>query len=149
MLPEYLKNKATEEGAVFDYRDWHVQLGRRFHSLKLWFVIRHYGIEGLQYHIRKHISMAQQFADWIRNSEDFELVTEPPFNTICIRHKAGDDLNMKLMNSINESGDAFFTHTKLNGQVILRQVVGQTNTEEQHVMKVWELIQKTSGEMDK
>ncbi|MBN2773786.1 MAG: aspartate aminotransferase family protein [Prolixibacteraceae bacterium] len=141
ILPEYLKNKATEEGAVFDYRDWHVQLGRRFRSLKLWFVIRHYGIEGLQYHIRKHISMAQQFANWIRNSEDFELVTEPPFNTVCFRHKAGDKFNMKLMNSINESGKAFFTHTKLNNQVVLRLVVGQTNTEEQHVKKVWELIQ--------
>jgi aromatic-L-amino-acid/L-tryptophan decarboxylase len=62
ILPEYLKNKATESGAVFDYRDWHVQLGRRFRSLKLWFVIRHYGIEGLQYHIRKHVEMAQNFA---------------------------------------------------------------------------------------
>jgi aromatic-L-amino-acid/L-tryptophan decarboxylase len=59
ILPEYLKNKATESGAVFDYRDWHVQLGRRFRSLKLWFVIRHYGVEGLQFHIRKHIKMAQ------------------------------------------------------------------------------------------
>ncbi|MBN1819904.1 MAG: hypothetical protein JW833_04275, partial [Prolixibacteraceae bacterium] len=78
---------------------------------------------------------------WIRNSEDFELVTEPPFNTVCFRHKAGDKFNMKLMNSINESGKAFFTHTKLNNQVVLRLVVGQTNTEEQHVKKVWELIQ--------
>jgi aromatic-L-amino-acid/L-tryptophan decarboxylase len=78
ILPEYLRNKATESGEVFDYRDWHVQLGRRFRSLKLWFVIRHYGIEGLQFHVRKHVQMAQNLAQVIRDSADFELVTEPP-----------------------------------------------------------------------
>lgn len=142
ILPEYLKNKATEEGAVFDYRDWHVQLGRRFRSLKLWFVIRHYGVEGLRYHVRKHISLAQQLAEQIRQSDDFELVTEPPLNTVCFRHKAGDAFNMQLMNNVNESGKAFFTHTKLNGKVVLRLVVGQTHTGEKHVHNVWELINK-------
>jgi len=142
ILPEYLKNKATKEGAVFDYRDWHVQLGRRFRSLKLWFVIRHYGVEGLQYHVRKHISLAQKFAEWIRQSDDFELVTEPPLNVVCFRHKTGDAFNKKLMDKINESGKAFLTHTRLNEQIVLRLVVGQTNTEEKHVEKVWELIRK-------
>jgi aromatic-L-amino-acid/L-tryptophan decarboxylase len=80
ILPEYLRNKATESGEVFDYRDWHVQLGRRFRSLKLWFVIRHYGIEGLQFHVRKHVQMAQNLAQVIRDSSDFELVTNPPLN---------------------------------------------------------------------
>ncbi len=142
ILPEYLKNKATEEGAVFDYRDWHVQLGRRFRSLKLWFVIRHYGVEGLQYHVRKHISLAQKFAEWIRQSDDFELVTEPPLNMVCFRHKAGDAFNKKLMDRINESGKAFLTHTRLNEQLVLRLVVGQTHTEKKHVQNVWELINK-------
>jgi len=147
ILPEYLKNKATESGAVFDYRDWHVQLGRRFRSLKLWFVIRHYGIEGLQYHIRKHVEMAQNFAGWVKNSKDFELVLTPPLNLVCFRHKSDDAYNMKLMNTVNETGKAFFTHTKLNGQVVLRMSIGQTHTEEKHVQDTWKLIQKIAKEL--
>ena len=140
ILPEYLKNKATESGAVFDYRDWHVQLGRRFRSLKLWFVIRHYGVEGLQYHIRKHVELTRMFTNWITNSADFELVVEPPLNLVCFRHKNGDDFNMKLMNTINASGKLFFTHTKLNNQLVLRMSIGQTYTEEEHLKTAWELI---------
>jgi aromatic-L-amino-acid decarboxylase len=147
ILPEYLKNKATESGAVFDYRDWHVQLGRRFRSLKLWFVIRHYGVEGLQYHVRKHVEIAQKFATWIKDSENFELIVEPPLNLVCFRHKAGDDFNLKLMNKINDSGEIFFTHTKLNNQIVLRMSIGQTNTNEKHVERAWELIEKTAGEI--
>jgi aromatic-L-amino-acid decarboxylase len=147
ILPEYLKNKATESGAVFDYRDWHVQLGRRFRSLKLWFVIRHYGVEGLQFHVRKHVEMAQNFAEWVRNSEDFEIVVEPPLNLVCFRHKSGDDFNMKLMNSVNETGKAYFTHTKLNGQVVLRMCVAQTHTEEKHVRETWNLIRETANKL--
>jgi aromatic-L-amino-acid decarboxylase len=142
ILPEYLRNKATESGEVFDYRDWHVQLGRRFRSLKLWFVIRHYGVEGLQFHIRKHIKMAQDFTEWVQQSDDFELFVEPPFNLVCFRHKAGDDFNMKLMNAVNATGKAYFTHTKLNGQVVLRMSISQTNTEEKHVKDTWKLIQE-------
>ncbi len=66
ILPEYLKNQATESGAVIDYRDWHIPLGRRFRALKLWFVIRHYGVEGLRYHVRRHVELAQQFARWVQ-----------------------------------------------------------------------------------
>jgi len=144
ILPEYLKNKATESGTVFDYRDWHVQLGRRFRSLKLWFVIRHYGVEGLQFHVRKHVEMAQNFAEWVRNSDDFEIVVEPPLNLVCFRHKSGDDFNMKLMNSVNGTGKAYFTHTKLDGQVVLRMCVAQTHTEEKHVKATWDLIRETA-----
>jgi aromatic-L-amino-acid decarboxylase len=147
ILPEYLKNKATESGAVFDYRDWHVQLGRRFRSLKLWFVVRHYGVEGLQFHVRKHVEMAQNFAEWVRNSEDFEIVVEPPLNLVCFRHKSGDDFNMKLMNSVNETGKVYFTHTKLNGQVVLRMCVAQTHTEEKHVRETWNLIRETANKL--
>jgi aromatic-L-amino-acid/L-tryptophan decarboxylase len=144
ILPEYLRNKATESGEVFDYRDWHVQLGRRFRSLKLWFVIRHYGVEGLQYHVRKHIEMAREFVSWVKNSSDFELVVEPPFNLVCFRHRAGDEFNMKLMNAINETGTIYFTHTKLNGMVVLRICVSQTHTELHHVQNAWNLIVETA-----
>ena len=147
ILPEYLRNQATESGQVFDYRDWHIQLGRRFRSLKLWFVIRHYGVEGLQFHVRKHIEMAQEFANWVRNSEDFEIFVEPPFNLVCFRHKNGDDFNMNLMNAVNNTGKIYFTHTKLNGQVVLRMSIGQTNTEKKHVKAAWKLIQKTAKEL--
>ncbi len=144
ILPEYLRNKATESGEVFDYRDWHIQLGRRFRSLKLWFVIRHYGVEGLQFHIRKHIQIARNFKSWVDESENFEVVVEPLMNLVCFRHTAGDDFNMKLMNTINESGKIFFTHTKLNGHVVLRMNIGQTHIEERHVKSAWELIQETA-----
>ncbi|RIJ50589.1 aspartate aminotransferase family protein [Maribellus luteus] len=147
ILPEYLKNKATESGAVFDYRDWHVQLGRRFRSLKLWFVIRHYGIEGLQFHIRKHVELSEKFTQWIKESDDFELFVEPPLNLVCFRHKKGDDFNMKLMNTINEKGKIFFTHTKLNNQVVLRMSIGQTHTELQHVEEAWNIISDTARKL--
>jgi aromatic-L-amino-acid decarboxylase len=87
ILPEYLKNKATESGAVIDYRDWHIQLGRRFRALKLWFVIRHYGVEGLRHHILRHVALAQEFAEWIEESEWFELAVRPPLNLVCFRHR--------------------------------------------------------------
>src|ERR1700726_2370762 len=109
VLPEYLRNQATESGAVIDYRDWHIQLGRRFRSLKLWFVIRHYGIEGLQHHIREHVRLAQQFADWVRKDHRFELAAPAPLNLVCFRHKAGDEINQSLMDRLNRSGDLFLT----------------------------------------
>ena len=142
ILPEYLRNQATESGEVFDYRDWHIQLGRRFRSLKLWFVIRHYGVEGLQYHIRKHVEISMKFTEWVNQSENFEIFVEPPFNLICFSHKAGNKFNMELMHAVNKTGNAFFTHTKLNNKVILRMSIGQTNTEEKHVKATWNLIQE-------
>jgi len=147
ILPEYLRNKATESGAVFDYRDWHVQLGRRFRSLKLWFVIRHYGVEGLQFHVRKHVELAKMFASWVRESDDFEIIVEPPLNLVCFRHKAGDDFNMKLMNTVNQTGKAYFTHTKLNGRVVLRMCIAQTYTEKSNVTQTWKLIRDTAKKL--
>ena len=147
ILPEYLKNKATESGAVFDYRDWHVQLGRRFRSLKLWFVIRHYGVEGLQFHIRKHIEMAQSFAQWVRHTDGFEIVVNPLFNLVCFRHKNGDDFNLKLMNKVNETGKIYFTHTKLNNRIVLRICIAQTHTEPEHVKAAWDLITQTAEQL--
>src|SRR5437899_11912441 len=76
VLPEYLKNRATASGTVIDYRDWQIELGRRFRALKLWFVIRYYGVSGLQYHIREHVRLAQDFAEWVRQSDGFALVSE-------------------------------------------------------------------------
>jgi len=141
ILPEYLRNQASESGAVFDYRDWQVSLGRRFRALKLWFVIRHYGVEGLQWHIRRHVALAQEFAGWVRASKDFELVAPAPLNLVCFAHRDGDDFNKRLLDRLNQSGRIYLTHTVLNGRFTLRFCVGQTNTESRHVRAAWDLIQ--------
>ncbi len=144
ILPEYLRNQATESGAVIDYRDWQIPLGRRFRALKLWFVIRHYGIEGLQHHVRRHVELAQQFAGWVRNDSRFELAAPVPLNLVCFRHKGGDDVNQKLMDRLNRSGDLYLTHTKLDNRTTLRFCVGQTNTERRHVKRAWKRIQEAA-----
>jgi aromatic-L-amino-acid decarboxylase len=144
VLPEYLRNKATESGAVIDYRDWHVQLGRRFRALKLWFVIRSYGVEGLCHHIRRHVELAQRFASWVRASNQFEMAAPAPLNLVCFRHTGGDDINRRLLDRLNQSGRLYLTHTTLNGRFTLRLCVGQTRTEERHVEQAWQLIQDTA-----
>jgi len=144
VLPEYLRNQATESGAVIDYRDWHIPLGRRFRALKLWFVIRHYGIEGLQHHIRQHIALAQQFALWVEQDHRFELAAPVPLNLVCFRLRVGDAANQALLERLNRSGELYLTHTRLNDRFTLRMSVGQTNTQERHVKKAWEQIRKTA-----
>jgi len=142
ILPEYLRNQATESGAVIDYRDWQIPLGRRFRALKLWFVIRHYGIEGLQHHIRRHVELAQQFAGWVKADRRFELAAPVPLNLVCFRHKGGDEVNQGLMDRLNRSGDLYLTHTKLANRTTLRLAIGQTNTEARHVERAWKRIQE-------
>jgi aromatic-L-amino-acid decarboxylase len=148
ILPEYLRNQATESGAVIDYRDWHIPLGRRFRALKLWFVIRHYGVEGLRHHIRRHIQLAQEFAGWVRASQRFELAVPPPLNLVCFRHVGGDEFNRRLLDRLNRSGNLYLTHTTLNGQYTLRLCVGQTQTEARHVAGAWQMIQDAAKELE-
>ncbi|HXY10517.1 MAG TPA: pyridoxal-dependent decarboxylase [Terriglobales bacterium] len=142
VLPEYLKNQATASGAVFDYRDWQIPLGRRFRSLKLWFVIRHYGIEGLQHHVRRHVELAQEFAHWVGKDGRFELAAPVPLNLVCFRHRAGDRVNQALMDRLNRSGNLYLTHTRLQERITLRFCVGQTHTEARHVRRAWQRIQQ-------
>jgi aromatic-L-amino-acid/L-tryptophan decarboxylase len=142
ILPEYLRNEATQTGAVIDYRDWHIQLGRRFRSLKLWFVIRHYGVQGLQHHVREHVRLAQEFANWVRADDRFEIAAPVPLNLVCFRDRRGDATNQKLMDRLNRSGHMFLTHTRLNNRLTLRFCVGQTNTTERHVENAWKRIQE-------
>jgi aromatic-L-amino-acid decarboxylase len=148
ILPEYLKNQATESGAVFDYRDWQIPLGRRFRSLKLWFVIRHYGVEGLRFHVRRHVALAHEFAEWVKNDDRFEVVAPVPLNLVCFRYRGGDDDNQRLMDRLNQSGDLYLTHTRLNGRLVLRFCVGQTNTEKRHVDRAWQRIQEEAAKLD-
>ncbi len=144
ILPEYLLNEATQSGAVFDYRDWQIPLGRRFRALKLWFVLRYYGVEGLQYHIRRHIELTRLLAEWITADDNFEIVAPAPFNLICFRHRGSDALNRQIMDELNGSGKMFLTHTKLNNRFVLRICIGQSRTELEHVEQAWRLIKTTA-----
>jgi aromatic-L-amino-acid decarboxylase len=145
VLPEYLRNQATETGAVIDYRDWHIPLGRRFRALKLWFVIRHYGIEGLRHLIRRHVSLAQEFASWVEADSRFEIVAPVPLNLVCFRHTGGDEINQRLLENLNQSGELYLTHTKLSGRYVLRLCVGQTYTTSDNVQRAWNKIQQMAA----
>jgi aromatic-L-amino-acid decarboxylase len=149
ILPEYLRNEATKSGAVIDYRDWHIPLGRRFRSLKLWFVIRHYGIEGLRHHVRRHVGLAQEFASWVADDGRFEIAAPAPLNLVCFRHRGGDEVNQALMDAVNQSGELFLTHTKLDDKLTLRFCVGQTATERRHVVRAWDVIREKAARFDK
>ncbi|MCD6596637.1 MAG: aminotransferase class V-fold PLP-dependent enzyme, partial [Bacteroidales bacterium] len=153
ILPEYLKTQTR--GQVNDYRDWGVPLGRRFRALKLWFVIRSYGISGLQAKIRYHLKLAQNLIQNIEKNPDFEILAPVPLNTICFRfhpHNVKnteklDELNQTLLEKINNSGKAYFTHTRLNNKYTIRFMIGQTYTTEKHVENAWKLIMKTAEKL--
>ena len=149
VLPEYLRNQATESGAVIDYRDWQIPLGRRFRSLKLWFVIRHYGIEGLQQHVREHVRLGQLFAGWVRSDPRFELAAPAPLNLICFRLRSGDADTQRLMDQLNQSGDLYLTHTRLDNKLTLRICIGQTQTQARHVERAWLRIQQATTQLGK
>jgi len=150
ILPEYLKTQSR--GQVNDYRDWGVPLGRRFRALKLWFVIRNFGLTGLQKKLRYHLQLTQRLQETISESDDFEIMAPVPLNTICFRyHPSGtndpaqlDKMNEKLMHQLNESGKVYFTHTRLNGNYVIRFVIGQTNVTQKHIKNAWDLIQEFS-----
>ncbi len=149
VLPEYLRNKATESGSVIDYRDWQIPLGRRFRALKLWFVLRSFGIEGLQARIRHHISLAQQFAAWVRADPVFELMAPAPFSLVCFRHRNGEAVNQHILESLNGSGRLYLSHTRLNDVLTLRMSIGQTGTELRHVEQAWKLIRAAAADFPK
>jgi len=138
ILPEYLRNAASEAGAVIDYRDWQIPLGRRFRSLKLWFVIRHYGVEGLAHHVRRHVALADHLAGWVADDERFELAAPPRLGLVCLRHRGGDEVNQRLLDTVNASGAQYLTHTRLDDRLTLRVSIGQTTTEGRHVLALWE-----------
>lgn len=143
LVAEYLKT--SDEQTVKNGMDYGIQLGRRFRALKLWFVIRYFGREGLITRLREHCRLARLFASWVEESPDFEMLAPVPFALVCFRAcpPGVDDLNElneKIMNEINASGDAYLSHTKLNGKFTLRLSVGSIRVEERHLRKVWELL---------
>ncbi len=140
VVPEYLRNAASESGAVVDYRDWQVPLGRRFRALKLWFVIRHYGAEGLRHHVGEHVALAQELAAWVRAQPDLVLAVEPPLNLVCFRHTDGDEATQRLLDGVNATGRAYVTHTRLDGALTIRVCVGATQTRREHVDELREIV---------
>lgn len=145
LVAEYLKT--SDEPAVKNGMDYGIQLGRRFRALKLWFVIRYFGVEGLQARLREHCRLAWLFASWVEASRDFKLMAPVPFALVCFRacppgiqHERLNGLNERIMNDINVSGEAYLSHTKLNGEFTLRLSVGSIRVEERHLRKVWDLL---------
>ena len=144
VLPEYLKNEATASGAVFDYRDWQVPLGRRFRALKLWFVIRSFGVEGIRSHVRSGIALAQELAARVEADPDFEIAAPHPFGLVCLRHRGGDAVNRAIVERVNRSGAAYLTHTVLDGRYTIRVAIGAPSTTSEHVARLWEEIRRAA-----
>ncbi|MCF6216630.1 MAG: pyridoxal-dependent decarboxylase [Emcibacter sp.] len=147
ILPEYLRTREGDQ--VNNYRDWGPQLGRRFRALKLWFVLRSYGISGLQDHIRRHIDMTHQLAEIITQEPDFELLAPNPLALFCFRyHPEGlaenklDALNERIFEAINDTGEIYLTQTRINGKYAIRFVSGAPATQQRHMDKAWQIIKK-------
>ena len=146
--PEYLKT--GQDAQVKNYRDWGIQLGRRFRALKLWFVIRSYGVEGLQAMVRNHLRLAEMFGQWVQADNRFELMAPINFSLVCFRINDGrpeselNELNARLLEAINHTGKVFLTHTVLKGKYVLRMMIGQRTTQEAHVRQAWELIRESA-----
>jgi aromatic-L-amino-acid decarboxylase len=148
ITPEYLRTSQDEQ--VVNYRDWGIQLGRRFRALKLWFVLRSYGVEGLRAVVRTHVALARELADWIQGDPEFELMAPVPFGLICFRFTPTgvteevliNALNRELLSRVNASRKVHLTHTELGGRFVIRLVVGQRQTDRSHVEEAWSLIRQ-------
>jgi aromatic-L-amino-acid decarboxylase len=140
LTPEYLRDTAVDPGQVTDYRNWQVPLGRRFRALKLWFVIRYYGVQGIRHHVREHIRLAEELESSIAAHPDFELAPGRSLNLVCFRHKRGDRFTQILMETLNKAGRVFLTHAIVDDRFVIRACVGQARTEQRHVAALWKLV---------
>jgi aromatic-L-amino-acid decarboxylase len=142
LVAEYLRSE--EDPRAVNYMDYGVQLGRRLRALKLWFVMRHYGREGVEEIIRSHIAMARRLAEWIDADERFERVAPAPFSVVCFRRRGSDEVNRALLAKVNATGKAFLSHTVLRGRYVLRIAIGNLGTTERDMEEVWELVQSAA-----
>jgi aromatic-L-amino-acid/L-tryptophan decarboxylase len=142
ITPEYLRDAASESGAVVDYRDWQVPLGRRFRALKLLSVINGNGLAGLRAHIRGHVALAADLAGWVRDEPGFALAAPPSLGLVCLRLEAGDAATRAVMERVNTSGDALLSHTVVDGRYVIRVAIGATATEASHVAALWDRLRK-------
>lgn len=149
ILPEYLRSAAAESGAAIDYRDWQVPLGRRFRALKLWFTIRLDGIAAVQERIRRDVELTKELAGWVADDDRFEVVAPYPLNLLCLRVIGDDALTERLIERINEAGDAHVTRTVLDGRPVMRVSIGARTTERRHVAALWDTIRSVwSGDAE-
>jgi len=150
--PEYLRT--AYDADVVNFRDWGIQLGRRFRALKLWFVIRSYGVEGLRAIIRRHVALARELAGWVEDDPDFELMAPVRFGLVCFRWRPAarsdeelDALNARLLAEVNATRERYLTHTRLGGRYVIRLVVGQRATERVHVRGAWEAVREAAARL--
>jgi aromatic-L-amino-acid decarboxylase len=138
LVPEYLRT--AEDSRAVNFMDYGVPLGHRFRALKLWFVLRYYGREGIAQVIRNHIAWAQELAQQVDADARFERTAPAPFSTVCFRHKSSDQENQALLDRVNATGEVFLSHTVLNGRYTLRLAIGNIATTRAHVQRAWELV---------
>ena len=150
LVPEYLVTR--EQDAVINYMDYGVQLGRRFRALKLWMVMRAYGADGLAARVRQQIALTRTFASWVRAEPHWEVIAPVHLSLACIRHAppsldaaATDAHNERIMHAVNAGGEAFLSHNKTNGQLVLRFAIGNIRTDERHVRRAWELLRAAAA----
>ncbi len=146
LIPEYLR---TPEESVRNYMDYGLQLGRRFRALKLWFVLRYFGAEGLRERLRSHIALAQELAAWIQAEPDWEILAPHPLSVVCFRYAPPsldvDELNALIMERANATGEIFISHTKIDGRFALRMAIGNLRTEREDVARAWEILRATAN----
>jgi aromatic-L-amino-acid/L-tryptophan decarboxylase len=157
LVPEYLRTvDSIGDGTERNYNEYTPQLGRRFRALKLWFVLRWFGLEGLRRRIRNHLELARVFAGWVDAAPDWERLAPVPFSTVCFRHVpprlAGDDgaldaHNAAVMDAVNRTGEVFLSHTRLRGRFTIRLAIGNLRTERRHVERAWELLRAAGEEV--
>jgi aromatic-L-amino-acid decarboxylase len=150
ITPEYLRDAASESGAVVDYRDWQVPLGRRFRALKLWAVLHTHGLEGLRAHIRGHVALAAELADRVAAEPGLAPAAPPSLSLVCLRVETGDPeaddrATRALLAAVNASGRAFLTHTVVDGRYAIRVAVGGVSTTRADVDALWELLRTTAA----
>lgn len=152
ITPAYLRNDASDTGAVVDFRDWQIPLGRRFRALKPWFVMRHYGADGLARHVREHVRLGRSLADRVLDDARFALAAPPALNLVCLRVAGvagGDDdadgRTAELVRAVNATGEALVTPTVLDDRPAMRICVGQTWTTEAEVDALWNLVDRLAG----
>jgi aromatic-L-amino-acid decarboxylase len=157
LVPEYLRT-LDREAPVRDYNEYTPQLGRRFRALKLWIQLRWFGLEGLRRRIRHHLELAAAFGQWIDDDPNWERLAPVPFSTVCFRYrppgfrggegseKALDELNARIMDAVNRTGEVFLSHTRLSGRFTIRLAVGNLRTEARHVERAWELLRRAAKE---
>jgi aromatic-L-amino-acid decarboxylase len=144
LVPEYL---TTPEAGAVNYMDYGLQLGRRFRALKLWFVLRHFGAEGIRKQLRRHIALAAEFASWVRAEPGWQILAPHPLSVVCFRYAPSgtdepqrDALNAEILRAVNATGEVFLSHTKIDGRYALRMAIGNLRTQRADAEHAWSLL---------